>query len=325
MQRRILIYSGRADREAAARAAAVARAVLHHDPGAACLLAGRGLTPLADAPDGLTVVELPALVANGGQAGGPQAARAGLRLLADLALSFLPHVVVVDRDPLGMLGELATALAALSAMAHPPRTWLALDDLDLIRLASQPGGLRALERTAGRYGALLVFAEADGCEPFVATALLAGRVRSVGYAGWGRWAPALAPDWTGHHTAGRQVVVAPEHLGPRQAPSRLGLQGAVSRADLVVTAPDHPALDLALAHGRSLLVLVGTAERPAAGPEHVLRARALERRGRARVLERAWLGTTELMRMAAVAAAIPLPPEGPPTAERAARLLLDAA
>jgi hypothetical protein len=299
--------------------------VLRRDPGAACLLAGRGLAPVTDAPDGLTVVELPALVPDGGQAGGPQAARAGLRLLADLALSFLPHVVVVDRDPLGTLGELATALAALSAMARPPRTWLALDDLDLIRLGDQPRGLRALERTAGRYGGLLVFAEADGCEPFIATALLAGRVRSVGYAGWGRWAPATAHDWTGHHTAGRQVVVAPAHVGPRQAPSRLGLQGAVSRADLVVTAPDHPALDLALGHGRSLLVLVGTAESPAAGREHILRARALERRGRARVLERAWLGATELMRMAAVAAAIPPLPEVEPSAERAAGLLLDAA
>ncbi|HEV8153852.1 MAG TPA: hypothetical protein VGP78_13015, partial [Solirubrobacteraceae bacterium] len=173
MQRRILIYSGRDEPEAAARALALARAVLRREPAATCVLAARGVAPVIDAPAGLAVVELPALApARGGgeepaQIGGPQVARVGLRLLTDLALSFQPEVVVVDRDPLGALGELATALAALSAMAPPPRTWLALDDVDLIRVSRRPGALRALERTAGRYGALLVFGEADACAPFV--------------------------------------------------------------------------------------------------------------------------------------------------------------
>jgi hypothetical protein len=254
----------------------------------------------------------------------------GLRLLNDLALSFQPDVVVVDRDPLGALGELATALAALSAMAPPPQTWLAMDDLDLIRVSRRPGALRALERTAGRYGALLVFGEADACAPFVTAAVEAGRVPAVAYAGYGRFAAAGTP-WSSHVAAGQRTVVAPAGLVPGLALGTGSFERAVAGADLVVAAPDHPAVALALAHGRSLVVLAGARAREAADrepTEHVLRARALERRGRARVLDRATLERTELARLAAVAGAIP-PPSGaqttPSTADRAAGLLLDTA
>jgi hypothetical protein len=336
MQRRILIYSGRDEPEAAARALALARAVLRREPEATCVLAARGVAPVADAPVGLAVLELPALApgpadgAGPAQAGGAQAARVGLRLLNDLALSFQPDVVVVDRDPLGALGELATALAALSAMAPPPRTWLAMDDVDLIRVSRRPGALRALERTAGRYGALLVFGEADACAPFVTAAVEAGRVPAVAYAGYGRFAAAGTP-WSSHVAAGRRTLVAPAGLVPGLALGTGGFERAVAGADLVVAAPDHPAVALALAHGRSLVVLAGAGAREAADrepTEHVLRARSLERRGRARVLDRATLERTELARLAAVAGAIP-PPSGaqtaPSTADRAAGLLLDTA
>jgi hypothetical protein len=294
---------------------------------------------VAGAPVGLAVLELPSLVpapAQGGepaQAGGPQAARVGLRLLTDLALSFQPEVVVVDRDPLGALGELATALAALSAMAPPPRTWLAMDDVDLIRVSRRPGALRALERTAGRYGALLVFGEADACAPFVTAAVQAGRVPAVAYAGYGRFAAAGTP-WSSHVGGGRRTVVAPAGLVPGLALGTGAFERAVAGADLVVAAPEHPAVALALAHGRSLVVLAGARARDEAAPsapardpsEHVVRARALEQRGRARVLDRATIDRAELGRLAAVAGAIP-PPSGaqgaPSTADRAAGLLLD--
>jgi hypothetical protein len=325
MQRRVLIYSGRAEPEAAARALALATAVLRREPRATCLLLARGVAPVADPPDGLTVVELPALVTAEGQPGGAQAARAGLRLLTDLALSFMPDVVVVDRDPLGALGELAIALAALSAMEPPPRTWLALDDLDLIRLGRRPHALRALQRTAGRYGALLVFGEADGCQPFVATVLDAGRVPSVAYAGYGRFSAGAAPAWAAHEIDGRRVVVAPPELGPDAPVWRERLEEAVADAGLVVTAPDHPALEMALAHGRALLLLTDAAAGRTEPPtEHQLRARTLERRGRARVLAADRLGLAALRRMTAVAFAVPPSLEPPATADRAAGLLLNA-
>jgi hypothetical protein len=330
MQRRVLIYSGRAEPEAAARALALATAILRREPEATCLLVARGVAPVERPPDGLTVVELPGLAPEEDRPGGAQAARAGLRLLTDLALSFMPDVVVVDRDPLGALGELAIALAALSAMEPRPRTWLALDDLDLIRLGRRPHALRALQRTAGRYGALLVFGEADGCQPFVATVLDAGRVPSVAYAGYGRFSPGPAPSWAAHEIEGRYVVVAPPELGPDAPVRREGLDDAVAAAGLVVTSPDHPALELALAGGRPLLLLTGVpAARTEPPTEHDLRARALERRGRARVLEADRLGGAALRRMAAVAAAIPpaaepKPTVAPSTADRAAGLLLSA-
>jgi hypothetical protein len=331
MQRRILIYSGRDEPEAAARALALARAVLRREPEATCVLAARGVAPVTDAPLGLAVLELPALArasegeAEPAQVRGPQAARVGLRLLTDLALSFQPDVVVVDRDPLGALGELATALAALSAMAPPPRTWLAMDDLDLIRVSRRPRALRALERTAGRYGALLVFGEADACAPFVTRALAAARVPTVAYAGYGGFAPAGTPAWSSHVAGSRRTVVAPAGLVPGLALGAGSFDRAVAGADLVVAAPDHPAVALALAHGRSLVVLAGARARDeeAQGAEHLLRARSLERRGRARVLERSTIGRSELLRLAAVAGAIPPPPDAPSTADRAAGLLLD--
>ena len=331
MQRRILIYSGRNEPEAAARALALARAVLRREPAATCVLAARGVAPVADAPVGLAVVELPALAGTRGsgeepaQIGGPQAARVGLRLLTDLALSFQPDVVVVDRDPLGALGELATALAALSAMAPPPRTWLALDDVDLIRVSRRPGALRALERTAGRYGALLVFGEADACAPFVTRALAAGRVPAVAYAGYGGFAAAGTPPWASHVAGGRRTVVAPAGLVPGLALGTGSFDRAVAGADLVVAAPDHPAVALALGHGRSLVILAGARTEDAQGTsgEHLVRARALESRGRARVLDRATIDRSELVRLAAVAGAIPPPPDAPSTADRAAGLLLD--
>jgi hypothetical protein len=62
-----------------------------------------------------------------------------------------------------------------------------------------------------------------------------------------------------------------------------------------------------------------------AGGEHLVRARALEGRGRARVLDRATIERSELVRLAAVAGAIPPPPDVPSTADRAAGLLLDTA
>jgi len=326
MQRRVLIYSGRAEPEATARALALATAVLRRGGGqATCLLAARGVAPVEDPPDGLTVVELPALAPGEGRPGGAQAARAGLRLLTDLTLTFMPDVVVVDRDPLGALGELAIALAALSAMEPPPRTWLALDDLDLIRLGRRPQALRALRRTAGRYGALLVFGEADGCQPFVATVLDAGRVPFVAYAGYGRFSARPAPAWAAHEIEGRRVVVAPPELGPDATVRRQELDEAVGEAALVVTTPDHPALEMALAHGRALLLLTGAAAGPTEPPtEHQLRARALERRGRAHVLAADRLGLAALRRMTAVAAAVPPLPEPPSTADRAAGLLLNA-
>jgi hypothetical protein len=330
MPRRILIYSGREEPEAAARAVALARAVLRREPAATCVLAARGVAPVTDAPVGLAVVELPALARTRGRGeepahiGGPQAARVGLRLLTDLALSFQPDVVVVDRDPLGALGELATALAALSAMAPPPRTWLALDDVDLIRVSRRPGALRALERTAGRYGALLVFGEADACAPFVTRALAAARVPAVAYAGYGGFVAAGTP-WASHVAGGRRTVVAPAGLVPGLALGTGSFDRAVAGADLVVAAPDHPAVALALGHGRSLVILAGARARDAeeAGGEHLVRARALEGRGRARVLDRATLERSELVRLAAVAGAIPPPPDAPSTADRAAGLLLD--
>jgi predicted glycosyltransferase len=331
MQRRILIYSGRDEPEAAARALALARAVLRREPEATCVLAARGVAPVADPPVGLALLELPTLVptpagsAEPAQAGGPQAARVGLRLLTDLALSFQPDVVVVDRDPLGALGELATALAALSAMAPPPRTWLAMDDLDLIRASRRPGALRALERTAGRYGALLVFGEADACAPFVTRALAAARVPTVAYAGYGGFAAAGSPPWSSHVVAGRRTVVAPAGLVGGLALGTGRFDRAVAGADLVVAAVDHPAVALALAHGRSLVLLAGARARDdeGQGTEHLLRARTLEQRGRARVLDRATIDRSELLRLAAVAGAIPPPPDVPSTADRAAGLLLD--
>jgi hypothetical protein len=164
----------------------------------------------------------------------------------------------------------------------------------------------------------------------VTAAVEAGRVPAVAYAGYGRFAAAGTP-WSSHVAAGQRTVVAPAGLVPGLALGTGGFERAVAGADLVVAAPDHPAVALALAHGRSLVVLAGARAREAADgeqTEHVLRARSLERRGRARVLDRATLERTELARLAAVAGAIP-PPSGaqsaPSTADRAAGLLLDTA
>ena len=174
--------------------------------------------------------------------------------------------------------------------------------------ATSPGSLRALQRTAGRYGALLVFAEADGCEPFVSTALLAGRVPRVGYAGWGAWAPAAAPMDRPHAAGPPGSSSRRPHLGPRLAPRGSGLRGRGvasrprGRGARPPRARPRPGPRAFAARARRARAR-GTGGR---AREHILRARALERRGRARVLDRAtgW-GATELMRMAAVAGGDP--------------------
>ncbi|MEA2360649.1 MAG: hypothetical protein QOI62_3909 [Solirubrobacteraceae bacterium] len=170
MRRRILIYTP----HAGAWGLRLADAVAQRAPEAICLVVRRGEGAAPHAGARAAVLDLPAV---------PESGRdPGLRILADVARAVDPETVVVLGEPLGPRGELAPTLAALRAVASPPKRFLALTENELGAMGEAGGG-RALRALLAWYDHALVFAERDACAALEPAELREGGTVALSYVG----------------------------------------------------------------------------------------------------------------------------------------------
>lgn len=205
---------------------AIAAALVEQAPGAAVLLAtGTDDVARLGVPRGVEVLKLPALrkVANGRYearslpVAPEQILRLRAALLAAAVRGFRPHVLLVDKHPFGVRGELSAALKGLRS--HGGRAVLGLrdilDDPAQVRREWGPHGLPG--RIADYYDCVLVYGSRSVFDPVAAYGFppgLAERTRFCGYV----VTPPQAP-------AGLEEPPPPFAAGPRERPVVLATAG----------------------------------------------------------------------------------------------------
>ena len=108
------------------------------------------------------------------------------RMVTEIAGAFRPHFLLVDKSPLGLMGELSEALETMRRRGRPRRLVLGwrdiLDDPEGTHAAWESGGwLAAIER---HYDEIWVFGDPavfDVREEYAMPSAIASRVRYLGY------------------------------------------------------------------------------------------------------------------------------------------------
>lgn len=161
------------------------------------LITGERTATSYPAPDGWDWVVMPGIHKRNGRYA-PRTLNVGMDRLMDVRSSvvdgvlqsFRPHIVVVDRHPFGVDGELAAPLANLRRDNPGCRVVLGLREvLDDPRTASEEWASIGVDRVADTFDEVWVYGDAGVHDPVAEGEVpraLAGRVRYTGYLSAGR-------------------------------------------------------------------------------------------------------------------------------------------